>query len=151
VNMEKSPCEQFILENLYQLWKEHGTSRVKTIEAILEEYGFQEQNIRKPLKKLISAGLVETDSTCAWLTEKGIRLMNAARLYDTTAENREDRASLKTEIKFLKYFEQAIGKSELTAPEREMWLSGIKQMSQNPVLLMALESALNATIDKSSS
>ncbi|MEZ6154367.1 MAG: hypothetical protein R3B56_01105 [Candidatus Scalinduaceae bacterium] len=32
------------------------------------------------------------------------------------------------EIRFLENLEQAIGKSALTAPEREMWLSGIKQM-----------------------
>ena len=149
--MKKSPFEQFILENLYTLWKEHGTSRVKTFEAILEEYDFKEQNIRKSLKKLISAGFVDADSTCAWLTTKGIRHMSAAKSCDTVPENREDKASVRIEIRFLKNFEQAIDKSELTAPEREMWLNGIRQMSQNPVLLKAVEVALNVTIDKSSS
>ena len=50
---EKTPFEQFILENLYNLWKEHGTSKVKPLQALIEEYGFQEKNIRKPLKRLI--------------------------------------------------------------------------------------------------
>ncbi|MDR4498833.1 MAG: hypothetical protein MRK02_13080 [Candidatus Scalindua sp.] len=119
---------------------------MKTFEAILEEYGFKEQNIRKPLKKLISAGLVDADSTCAWLTTKGIRQMNAAKSYDTVPENREEKASVRIEIRFLKNLEKAIGKSELTVPEREMWLNGIQQMSQNPVLVKAVEAALNATL-----
>ena len=146
MNIEKSPFEQFILENLYNLWKEHGTSRVKPFEAIIKEFDFKEQNIRKPLKKLISAGLVDVDSACAWLTKKGIRQMSAAKSYDTIAENRGDKASVRIEIEFLKNFEQAINKSELTVSEREMWLNGIKQMSQNPVLLKAVEAALNATL-----
>lgn len=144
--MEKSPFEQFILENLYTLWKEYGTSKIKTFEAIREEYGFKEKNIRKPLKKLISAGLVDSDSTCAWLTKKGIHHMNAASPYQTTADNRGDKDSVKIGIRFLEKFEQAIGKSDLAAPEREMWLSGIRQMSQNPVLLKAVEAALKAAI-----
>ncbi|MCP4373353.1 MAG: hypothetical protein GY797_35425, partial [Deltaproteobacteria bacterium] len=55
---------------------------------------------------------------------------------------------VKIEISFIKNFEQAISKSELIEPEKQMWLSGINQMSQNPVLLKAVEAALNATIEK---
>ncbi len=146
--MKISPFEQFILESLYNLWKEHGTSKVKTFEAIIEEYEFKEQNIRKPLRKLVSAGLVDTDTTCAWLTKTGIRQMNAIYPIDKTTENQEDRKSVRIEINFIKNFEQAITKSELTAPEKEMWLSGIKQMSQNPVLLKTVEEALKATLKK---
>ncbi len=69
---EKTPFEQFILENLHNLWKEHGTSKVKPLQALIEEYGFQEQNIIKPLKRLIREGLVDADSYCAWITKKGI-------------------------------------------------------------------------------
>ena len=58
---EKTPLEQFILENLYNLWKEHGTSKVKPLQALIEEYGFQEKNIGKPLKRLIKEELVEAD------------------------------------------------------------------------------------------
>jgi hypothetical protein len=49
---------------------------------------------------------------------------------------------------FSKNFEQAIGKSELQSPEREMWLHGITQISQNPVLLKTLKTALEATIGR---
>ena len=149
--MKISPFEQFILVNLYNLWKEHGTSKAKTFEAIIEEYDFKEKNIRKPLKTLISAGLVDADSTCAWLTKKGIRQMNAANPYDKVTENQENNTPVRIEINFIKNFEQAISKSELTPPEREVWLNGIKQMSQNPVLLKAIVVALKATIDKDSS
>ncbi len=145
-NIKISPFQQFILENLYNLWKEHGASKVKTFEAIIEEYDYKEQNIRKPLKKLISTGLVDADSTCAWLTKMGVRQMNATYPNDKSTDNQKDKTSVRIEINFLENFEQAISKSELTAPEREMWLSGIKQMSQNPVLLKAVEKALNATI-----
>ncbi|MDR4503371.1 MAG: hypothetical protein MRK01_01090 [Candidatus Scalindua sp.] len=62
--MEKSPFEQFILENLYTLWKQCGTSKIKTFEAIIEEYEFKEKTIRKPLKKLISSGLVDAVNLC---------------------------------------------------------------------------------------
>jgi len=44
---EKTFFEQFILENLYNLWKEHGTSKVKPLQALIEEYGFKEKNIRR--------------------------------------------------------------------------------------------------------
>jgi hypothetical protein len=144
--MEKSPFEQFILENLYNLWKEYGTSKIKTYDAIMAEYDYKEKNIRKPLRKLVSAGLVDTDSTCAWLTQKGIRQMNAANPDAATAENQKESTSLRLEIRFLKNLEQAIGKSELSVPEREMWLTGLKQMGQNPVLLKAIEAALKTTM-----
>ncbi len=48
----------------------------------------------------------------------------------------------------LPIIEQAIGKSEVQSPEREMWLHGITQIGQNPILLKTLETALKATIDK---
>ncbi len=144
--MERSPFEQFILENLYNLWKEHGSSRVKTLQALLEEYDFKEKNIWKPLRKLISTGLVETDSTCAWLTKKGVRHMSKNSPCDKVAENQRGDTSERIESRFLKNLEQAIGKSELTPSERELWLNGIRQMGQNPLLLKAIEAALNATI-----
>ena len=74
---ERVKEEQFILENLFNLWKEHGTSKVKPLQALIEESGFQEENIRKPLKKLITAGLVDADSYSAWITKKGIVKMDA--------------------------------------------------------------------------
>jgi len=61
---------------------------------------------------------------------------------------REDKSPDSMGINFLKNFEQAISKSELSGPEREMWLNGIKQMSQNPVLLKAVEAALKSIIDR---
>ena len=146
--MKITPFEQFILVNLYNLWKEHGTSKVKTFEALIEEYEFKEKNIRKPLKKLISAGLVDSDTYSAWITKNGIRQMQAADILDKVKVKQEDKASDRIEINFLKNFEQAISKSELTEPEKQMWLNGINQMSQNPVLLKAVEAALNATIKK---
>ncbi len=144
--MKISPFEQFILINLYNLWKKYGASKVKTFEALIEEYEFKEKEIRKPLKKLISAGLVDSDSYSAWITNEGIRQIEAALPSDKSSVNREHKAPISIVMDFIKNFEQAIGKSELTAPEREMWLSGLKQMSQNPVLLKAVEEALKATI-----
>ncbi|MHC4267918.1 MAG: hypothetical protein ACYSWS_10295 [Planctomycetota bacterium] len=146
--MKISPFEQFILVNLYNLWKEYGASKVKTFEALIEEYDFKEKNIRKPLKKLISAGLVDSDSYSAWITKEGIRQMKAALPSDESTVNREGKAPVSIVMDFLKNFELAISKSELTAPEREMWLNGLKQMSQNPALLKAVEEALKATIKK---
>lgn len=146
--MEITPFEKFILINLYNLWKEYGTSRVKTFEALIEEYEFKEQNIRKPMKKLISAGLVDGDSYSAWITKKGIRQMEAAMTSDENTTTQEESAPLSITTDFLKNFEQAITKSELQSPEREMWLHGITQINQNPVLLKTLETALNATIGK---
>ncbi len=143
--MKPTPFQQFILVSLYKLWKEYGTTKVKTFDAIIEEYDFKEQNIRKPLRTLVSAGLVESDSTCAWLTRKGILQMQAAYVSDKAGEKNEGKVSDRIEIEFIKNFEQAINKSELTVPEREMWLNGIKQMSQNPVLLKAVKEALKAT------
>ena len=146
--MEKPTFERFILENLYNLWKEYGTSKVKTFEALLEEYEFKEQNIRKPLKRLISAGLVDADSYSAWITKKGIAKMGSLIPSGESTVTREYKAPVSISINFLKNFEQAISRSELTAPEKEIWLNGIKQMSQNPVLLKALEAALKATTDR---
>lgn len=142
--MKISHFELFILENLYHLWKEHGTTKVKTFEAIIKEYDYKEQNIRKPLKKLISAGLVDADSTCAWLTKNGIRQMHSADSHEKVREKEGDKESVRLEIRFLENFEQAISKSELTVPEREIWLNGIRMMNQNPVFLKALEEALRA-------
>jgi len=143
--MEITPFEQFILVNLYNLWKEHGTSKVKTLEALIEEYEFKEKNIRKPLKKLISAGLVDSDSYSAWLTKNGINQMQAADNRHKVKVKQGDKASNRIEINFIKNFEQAISKSGLTEPEKTMWLNGINQMSQNPVLLKAVEAALKKT------
>ena len=58
-----------------------------------------------------------------------------------------DKAPVSIGINFLKNFEQAISRSELSAPETEMWLNGIKQISQNPVLFKALETALKSTTE----
>ena len=60
---------------------------------------------------------------------------------------REDKVLVSIGIDFLKNFEQAISRSDLSAPEIEMWLNGIKQISQNPVLFKALEAALEATTE----
>ncbi|MGR3302856.1 MAG: hypothetical protein ACUZ8I_10195 [Candidatus Scalindua sp.] len=142
---EKTIFEQFILENLYNLWKEHGTSKVKTFEALIEEYEFKEKSIRKPLKRLISAGLVDADSCCAWITKKGIAKMDSISPSGESAVTREEKVPVSIGINFLKKFEQAISRSELSVPETEMWLNGIKQLSHNPVLLKAVEAALEAT------
>ena len=149
--MEITPFQKFIMVNLYNLWKEYGTSKVKTLEALIEEYEYKEKNIRKPMKKLISAGLVDSDSYSAWLTKKGIRQMEAANSPDDSTASREDKTSVSITTNFLRNFEQAIGKSELQSPEREMWLHGITQISQNPMLLKTLETALKSTIDERSS
>ncbi|MFQ5713024.1 MAG: hypothetical protein ACE5GU_03230 [Candidatus Scalinduaceae bacterium] len=143
--MEKSPFEQFILENLYNVWKEHGTHKVKTFQALIEEYGFKEKNINKPMKRLISEGFVDTDPYCAWITKKGITQM---ALFDKSAVTPEDKVSVSDEINFLKNLEQEISKSELTMLEREMWLNGIKELSHNPVLLKAVKAALKSTTDR---
>ncbi|MFV1975563.1 MAG: hypothetical protein ACC651_07415 [Candidatus Scalindua sp.] len=143
--MEITPFEKFILENLYNLWKEYGTSEAKTFEALIEEYDFKEKNLRKPLKRLISAGLVDTDSYSAWITKKGITLMESACSSGESTVVREDKAPVSIVMNFLNNFEKAISKSELQPPEREMWLNGIKQISQHPVLLKAMKKALKAT------
>ncbi len=142
---EKTPFEQFILENLYNLWKEHGTSKVKPLQALIEEYGFQEKNIRKPLKKLIKEELVEADSYSAWITKKGIIRMDSISPSGESAVTGGDKAPVGIGINFLKNFEQAISRSELSDPETEMWLNGIKQIGQNSVLFKALEAALKST------
>ena len=146
--MEITPFQRFILINLYNLWKEYGTSKVKSLEALVEEYDYKEKNIRKPMKALISAGLVESDSYSAWLTKKGISQMEAASSSDDSADTQENKMPVSITINFLKNFEQAIGKSELQSPEREMWLHGITQISQNPVLLKTLKTALETTIGR---
>ncbi len=146
--MEITPFQKFILVNLYNLWKEYGTSKVKTLDALIEEYDYKETNIRKPMKALISAGLVDSDSYSAWLTKKGISQMEAASRPNDSADTRKDKTPVNITLNFLKNFEQAIGKSELQSPEREMWLHGITQISQNPILLKALETALKATIGR---
>ncbi len=145
--MEKTSFEQFILENLYNLWKEHGTSKVKHLQALIEEFGFKEKNIAKPLKRLILAGLVDADSYCAWITKKGIAQMDSASHSGEGGVIQGDKSSDSIGINFLQNLEQAISKSELPAPERETWLNGIKQISHNPVLLKAVEVALKSTID----
>lgn len=146
---EKTPFEQFILENLYNLWKVHGTNKVKTLQALIEEYGFKEKNIRKPLKRLISAGLVDADSYCAWITKKGIAKMDMDSISPSgeSTVTRGDKSPVNIGTNFLKNFEQAISRSDLSAPEIEMWLNGIKQISQNPVLFKALEAALESTTE----
>ncbi len=146
--MEITPFQKFILVNLYNLWKEYGTSKVKTLEALIGEYDNKETNIRKPMKALISAGLVDSDSYSARIKKKGIRQMEAASRSDDSTVTREDKTPVSIAMNFLKNFEQAICKSELQSPEREMWLHGITQISQNPVLLKTLETALKATIDE---
>ena len=99
------------------------------------------------MKALISAGLVDSDSYSAWLTKKGISQMEAASRPDDSTVTREDKTPANITMSFLKNFEQAIGKSEVQSPEREMWLHGITQIGQNPILLKTLETALKATID----
>ncbi len=146
--MEKTPFERFILENLHNVWKEHGTSKVSPLQALIEEYGFKEKNISKPLKRLISAGLVNADSYSAWITKKGIAKMDSISHSGESAVTQEDKASDSIGINFLKNLEQAISKSELPGPERETWLNGIKQISHNPVLLKAVEVALKSTTDR---
>ena len=146
--MEVTPFQRFILINLYNLWKEYGTSKVKPLESLIEEYDYKEKNIRKPMKALISAGLVDSDSYSAWLTKKGISQMEAASSSDDSADTQENKMPVSITINFLKNFEQAIGKSEVQSPEREMWLHGITQISQNPVLLKTLKTALEATIGR---
>ena len=146
--MEVTSFQRFILINLYNLWKEYGTSKVKPLESLIEEYDYKEKNIRKPMKALISAGLVDSDSYSAWLTKKGISQMEAASSSDDSADTQENKMPVSITINFLKNFEQAIGKSELQSPEREMWLHGITQISQNPVLLKTLKTALEATIGR---
>jgi hypothetical protein len=145
---EKTPFEQFILENLFNLWKEHGTSKVKPLQALIEEYGFQEKNIGKPLKKLIMAGLIDADSYSAWITKKGIVKMDAVSPSGENAVTGGDKAPVSIGIDFLKNFEQAISRSELFVHETETWLNGIKQISQDPVLFKALEAALKSTIEE---
>ena len=145
--MEKTSFERFILENLYNLWKEHGTSKVKPFQALIEEYGFKEKNIAKPMKRLISAGLVDADSYCAWITKKGIVKMDSIIHSGESAVTREDKVPVSIGINFLKKFEEAISRSELSVPEMEIWLNGIKQISQNPVLFKALEAALESTTE----
>ena len=145
---EKTPFEQFILENLFKLWKEHGTSKVKPLQALIEEYGFQEENIRKPLKKLIKEELVEADSYSAWITKKGIAKIDAVSPSSENAVTGGDKVPVSIGIDFLKNFEQAISRSELSAPETEMWLNGIKQISQNPLLFKALEAAFKSTTEE---
>ncbi len=145
---EKTPFEQFILENLYNLWKEYGTSKVKPLQALIEEYGFQEKNIIKPLKRLIKEELVDADSYSAWITKKGILKMDAANPSGESEVTGGDKARVSIGINFLKNFEQAISRSELSVPETEMWLNGIKPLSHNPVLFKALEAALKSTIEE---
>lgn len=144
---EKTPFEQFILENLYNLWKEYGASKVKPLQALIEEYGFKEENIRKPLKRLIKEGLVDADSYSAWITKRGIAKMDSISPSGESAVTGGDKAPVSIGINFLKNFEQAISRSELSAPEIEMWLNGTKQISQNSVLFKALEAALKSTTE----
>ncbi len=145
--MEITPFQRFILINLYNLWKEYGTSKVKPLESLIEEYDYKDKNIRKAMKKLVSEGLIDSDSYSAWLTKKGVSQMEAASRPDDSAVPREDKTPVNITTSFLKNFEQAIGKSEVQSPEREMWLHGITQIGQNPILLKTLETALKATID----
>jgi hypothetical protein len=145
--MEKISFERFILENLYNLWKEYGANKVKPFQALIEEYGFKEKNIAKPMKRLISAGLVDADSYCAWITKKGIAKMDSIIHSGESAVTREDKVPVSIGINFLKKFEEAISRSELSVPEMEIWLNGIKQISQNPVLFKALEAALESTTE----
>ncbi|MDP6923687.1 MAG: hypothetical protein R2568_00340 [Candidatus Scalindua sp.] len=149
--MEVTPFQRFILINLYDLWKEYGTSKVKPLESLIREYDNKDKNIRKAMKKLISEGLIDSDSYSTWLTKEGVRQMEAASRPDDSAVTREDKTPVNITASFLKNFEQAIGKSEVQSPEREMWLHGITQIGQNPILLKTLETALKATIDDKSS
>jgi hypothetical protein len=59
-----------------------------------------------------------------------------------------DKAPVSIGIDFLKNFEQAISRSELSAPETEIWLNGIMQISQNPLLFKALEAALKSITEE---
>ncbi len=145
--MEKTPFEKLILENLYNLWKVHGTNKVKPFQALMEEYGLKEKNIRKPLKRLISAGLVDADTYSAWITKKGIAKMDSISPSGESAATREEKAPVSIGINFLKNFEEAISRSDLSAPEIEIWLNGIKQISHNHVLFKALEDALKSTTE----
>jgi hypothetical protein len=145
--MEITPFQRFILINLYNLWKEYGTSKVKPLESLIREYDNKDKNIRKAMKKLISEGLIDSDLYSAWLTKKGVSQMEAAIRPDDSAVTREDKMPVNITASFLKNFEQAIGKSKVQSPEREMWLHGITQIGQNPILLKTLETALKATID----
>ncbi len=143
--MEKSPFEQFILENLYNVWKEHGIKKGKNFQTLIEEYGFKEKNINKPIKRLILEGLVDTDSQCVWITKKGITQMAP---FDKNAATPEDKASISNAINFLKNFEVEVSKSDLPMHEMEMWLKGIRELSHNPMLLKAVSVALKSTIDR---
>ncbi len=143
--MEKSPFEQFILENLYNVWKEHGTQKGKNFQTLLEEYGFKEKNINKPMRSLILEGLVDTDSQCVWITKKGITQIAP---FDKSAVTQEGKASVSNAINFLKNFELEVSKSELPMPEMKMGLRGIKELSHNPMLLKAVRVALKSTTDK---
>jgi hypothetical protein len=143
--MEKSPFEQFILENLYNVWKEHGTRKGKNFQTLIEEYGFKEKNINKPIRRLILEGLVDTDSQCVWITKKGITQMAT---FDKNAVTQEDKASVRNAINFLKNFELEVSKSDLPVPEREMWLKGIRELSRNPMLLKAVSVALKSITDR---
>ena len=143
--MERISFEQFILENLYNLWKKHGTSQVKPLQALIDEYGPKEEKIGKPLRKLISAGLVNADTNCAWITEEGIAKADLIVPSSESAVTGEEKAPVSIGANFLKNFEQTISKSDLSMPEKEMWLNGIKQINHNPLLLKAVEDALEAT------
>ena len=143
--MEKSPFEQFILENLYNVWKEHGIKKGKNFQTLIEEYGFKEKNINKPIKRLILEGLVDTDSHCVWITKKGITQMAP---FDKTAVTQEEKASVSNAINFLKNFELEVSKSDLPMPERKMWLKGIRELSHNPMLLKVVSVALKSTTDR---
>ncbi len=149
--MELTPFQRFIMINLYNLSKEYGTSKVKTFDSLIREYDNKDKNIRKAMRKLISEGLIDSDSYSAWLTKKGVSQMEAASPPDDSTVTQKDKASINITASFLKNFEQAIGKSEVQSPEREMWLHGITQIGQNPILLKTLETALKATIDEKSS
>ncbi len=146
--MEITPFQRFILITLYNLWKEYGTSKVKPLESLIREYDNKDNNIRKAMRKLISEGLIDADSYSAWLTKKGVSQMKAASPPDDSTDTREVKTSVNITASFLKNFEQAIGKSEVQSPEREMWLHGITQIGQNPILLKTLETALNATLEE---
>jgi hypothetical protein len=146
--MEKSPFEQFILENLYNVWKEHGTKIGKNFQTLIEEYGFKEKNINKPIKRLILEGLVDTDSQCVWITKKGITQMAP---FDKNAATPEEKASVSNAINFLKKFELEVSKSELPMHEREIWLKGIRELSHNPMLLKVVSVALKSTTDRNPS
>ena len=73
--------------------------------------------------------------------------MNAVSPSGESTVTRGDKAQVSIGINFLKNFEQTISRSDLSVPEIEMWLNGIKQISRNPVLFKALESALKSTTE----